>query len=288
MNFDVVGKVSDGYIVKPQKECEKCYKTEEEEFCPNCDITTSSEILANQNKILIKQTKAPEIFDIETLEDKKSDEVFSCDELMPLNGGINISPILEMGYSYMVEQIRYYEATGELIPWKIAQLLDEAKYMGLSDEETKEFIQGAKEKFVKELEEKKKLVKDEIDTISPTVSSHQVYRVIKDNYEEIPHKYFEKVSNLKKDEEAILNSAPMYVSTSAKKTIQTYGGGMPHNGVLFKINLPEGSKLLKMPSNDGIEQLIMKPDAKFRVVDNQEYKDNFHLIELDYIPEEDC
>ena len=142
-----------------------------------------------------------------------------------------------------------------------------------------------KRKIRKRSKKQKELSSKEIDVFSPTKAPHSVYRVITSNPNEITKKYFDKINALKPDDEVVLSSIPMYVSTSAKKIMQNYGINSS-GGVLFKINLPEGSKLMKLPSGDGIEQLIMRPDSKFKVVENKEYDNNFRTIELDYLFDE--
>ena len=88
--------------------------------------------------------------------------------------------------------------------------------------------------------------------------------------------YFEKMKSLKIGQDIVLDTIPIYVSSSAKKTIYNYGD--TKDQILFRINIPKNSHILRFPSFDGIEQCIMKSDAKFRVIDNQEYNNNFHYI----------
>ena len=186
---------------------------------------------------------------------------------------------------YLAEPIRYYDKHGELIHYKKREVLDECKYKGLSEEETQQRLEKAKIDFVNEVQRQKGDAIASINSLSPTEKDHTVYRIISAGWTQDSNDYFEIMKKLKKGQNIILDSTPIYVSTSARKTIGNYGGKKDY--ILFKINLPKGSKLLRFPSSDGIEQCIMKPDAKFRVVDNEEYNNNFHYITLDYLPTEE-
>ena len=285
MDFNVVGKIPCDCIAYKQKQKQEVTANKKAEYIADESVVSSADALANQKMIIVKKPKTLEKFDVESLPDEKSKDVFAPDELAFPPEGVSITETLNLGYSYMAEQIRYFEATGELIPWKTRELLEQAQYLGLNAEETKEFIQNEKEKFTKEVEKQKELSNKEIDVFSPTKAPHSVYRVITSNPNEITKKYFDKINALKSGNEVVLSSIPMYVSTSAKKVMQNYGVN-PSGGVLFKINLPEGSKLMNLPSGDGIEQLIMRPDSKFKVVETKEYDNNFRTIELDYLFDE--
>ena len=225
-----------------------------------------------------------EDFNVEKLPNISLSQEFSSSELIPPKGGICLTSILGLT-SYLAERIRYYEKHGELIPYMRNEILEECKHKELNEEETKQRLEQAKIDFVNEVQRQKKDAINCINTLSPTEKEHTVYRVISAGWTKDSNDYFEMMKNIKKGQDVILDSTPIYVSTSAKKTIGNYGGNKDY--ILFKINLPKGSKLLRFPSFDGIEQCIMKPDAKFRVVDNEEYNNNFHYITLDYLPTEE-
>lgn len=286
MDFNITKKIPCDCFVCKQNQRQEINESKKNEYIVDENIKSSSEALANQNMVLLKRPKPLEKFDIESLPDEKSKDVFALDELAFPVGGASISETLELASQWKAEQVRYFEATGELIPWKTRQLVEEAQYQGLSPEETKDYIQKEKEKFAKEIEEKKELSNKEIDVFSPTTKPHSVYRVITNNCDEITKKYFDKINALEQNDEVVLSSVPMYVSTSPKKVMQNYGTNSS-GGVLFKVNLPEGSKLMNLPSGDGIEQLIMRPDSKFKVVENKEYDNDFRTIELDYLFSDD-
>ncbi len=225
-----------------------------------------------------------EDFNVEKLPNISLSQEFSSSELIPPKGGICLTSILGLT-SYLAERIRYYEKHGELIPYMRNEILEECKHKELNEEETKQRLENAKIDFENEVQRQKEDAIASINSLSPTEKPHTVYRVISAGWTQDSNDYFEMMKNLKKGQDVILNSTPIYVSTSAKKTIGNYGGKRDY--ILFRINLPKGSKLLRFPSSDGIEQCIMKPDAKFRVVDNEEYNNNFHYITLDYLPTEE-
>lgn len=193
---------------------------------------------------------------------------------------MDLTNILNLSGSYLTQQIRYYEKHGELIPYKKDSITEECRYFGMSDEEIQQKIDEETKAFVDMVKASKEDVIQSINSLSPTEKDHTVYRIISKGYNEDSYNYFEKMKNLKPGEEIVLDSTPIYVSTSAKKTVGNYGVG--HGNILFEIKLPKGSKLLRFPSIDGIEQCIMKPNAKFKVVDNKEYKNDFHYITLAY------
>ena len=259
----------------------------------------SNIIISKQNQEKINQTKQEYLtyaykpnfgnriyqdFNIEQLPNIGIDQEFSNNELVPINGSVNLTSILGMTYS-SAEPIRYFEKHGELIPYKRNLILEECQYKGLSEEETQHKLDNAKIDFKNEVKKQKEDAIATINSLSPTEKEHTVYRVISAGWTQDSNDYFEQMSKLKKGEQVVLDTTPIYVSTSARKTIGNYGGKKDY--ILFKINLPKGSKLLRFPSSDGIEQGIMKPDAKFRVVDNEEYNNNFHYITLDYLPTEE-
>ena len=225
-----------------------------------------------------------EDFNVEKLPNISLSQEFSSSELIPPKGGICLTSILGLT-SYLAERIRYYEKHGELIPYMRNEILEECKHKELNEEETKQRLENAKIDFENEVQRQKEDAIASINSLSPTEKPHTVYRVISAGWTQDSNDYFEMMKNLKKGQDVILNSTPIYVSTSAKKTIGNYGGKRDY--ILFRINLPKGSKLLRFPSSDGIEQCIMKPDAKFRVVDNEEYNNNFHYITLEYLPTEE-
>ncbi len=259
----------------------------------------SNIIISKQNQEKINQTKQEYLtyaykpnfgnriyqdFNIEQLPNIGIDQEFSKTELIPTTGSIDLTSLLGLT-SYLAEPIRYYDKHGELIHYKKREVLDECKYKGLSEEETQQRLEKAKIDFVNEVQRQKGDAIASINSLSPTEKDHTVYRIISAGWTQDSNDYFEIMKKLKKGQNIILDSTPIYVSTSARKTIGNYGGKKDY--ILFKINLPKGSKLLRFPSSDGIEQCIMKPDAKFRVVDNEEYNNNFHYITLDYLPTEE-
>lgn len=224
--------------------------------------------------------KEPKEFDVTSLPNIGIDQEFSNTELIPPKGGICLTSIFDLT-SHLAEQIRYYEKHGELIPYKKAQILEECKYNSMSDEETQQRIEQETQAFSDNVARIKEDAVRCLDSLSPTEKEHTVYRTISKGYSQDSNDYFNRIKELKEGEEIVLDSVPIYVSTSAQKTIGNYGG--KNDNILFKINLPKGSKLLRLPSSDGIEQGIMKPDAKFKVVENKEFKNDFHLITLDYL-----
>lgn len=225
-----------------------------------------------------------EDFNVEKLPNIGLEQEFSRTELVPLTGSVDLMSLLGLT-SYLAEPIRYYDKHGELIHYKKREVLDECKYKGLNEEETQQRLEQAKIDFINEIQRQKEDAIASINSLSPTEKAHTVYRVISSGWTQDSKDYFDMIKTLKKGQEITLDSTPIYVSTSAKKTIGNYGGNRDY--ILFEINLPKGSKLLRFPSSDGIEQCIMKPEAKFRVVDNEEYNNNFHYITLDYLPTEE-
>lgn len=242
------------------------------------EILEAGEAIANQNRAFINNLQS---FNIESLDDFSLDETFDLDELKPLCKGVNISPVLELCYSYITEQLRHIEKTGKLIPYKEQEVIQTAKSMGLNEKETIELLEKTKNEFLDRINILKKQAIDSINQLSPTKAPHNVYRVITNSSAPESRQYFNSINALKKGDSVVLSTTPIYVCTSGKKAMGNYGRA--NNATLFKINLPQGSKLLKFPSTDGIDQCIMKPGAKFLVTDNKPYKNNFHQIELDYL-----
>lgn len=225
-----------------------------------------------------------EDFNVEKLPNISLNEEFSSDELIPPKGGVSLMSILDLA-SYLTEQIRYYEKHGELIHYKRNEVLENCKNQGLNDEETQACLEQAKKDFEAQIKTMKEDANNCINSISPTEKEHTVYRIISRGWSKDSNDYFEKMKSLKIGQDIVLDTIPIYVSSSAKKTICNYGD--TKNQILFRINIPKNSHILRFPSFDGIEQCIMKPDAKFRVIDNQEYNNNFHYITLDYLPTEE-
>lgn len=242
----------------------------------NVKIPLSSYI-ANNNIHFKKRPEELEEFDISKLPQTKIDEEFAPDECV---GSYNISCITNLASQFMTEQIRHIEQTGEIIPYKKENIIAENK--GCSEEEIQEKLDEAKEEFLDYFDREKQTAINEINKVSPTTQDHTVYRII-NNFSGDSDKYFEKINSLKEGDETTLDSAPLYVGTAPAGLMKAYGSA--HDGVLFQIKLPKGSKLAKFPSYDGINQLLMKPDSKFKVIENKEYKDNFRLINLEYIEE---
>ena len=250
-------------------------------------LSNSLDALAAYNRTAINSHELEE-FDLSNLPDVSLAQEFSDDEAMLPEGGFDISSLFNLSSSYIAEQIRHYDKTGELMPYKVAQIIDECKYNGFDDNQTREYLENAKQNFVDEMNLLKQDAKRAIASISPTTSKHDVYRVINKGYMPNSHEYFEKITSLPAGEKVKLDSVPIYVSTSASKVMKNYGGSGAYDAVLFKIKLPIGSKLFTMSRTDGIEQCMLPPDAEFRVIDNKKYKNNFNLVELEYIlPEKD-
>ena len=235
--------------------------------------------IANSNITFGNNKKELEEFDISQLPNINSDDEFEIREGIS-DTGLNLSCLTNLASQYMTEQIRAIENTDKLVPYKERNIREENRYC--SEDEINALLEEEKERFVNYFEEEKDKAIKEIDKVNPTTKPHTVYRISND-FNPDSKCYFDKINALKPGEETTLDKAPIYVGTSPAGLLKTYG--MAQNGVLFKINLPKGSKVAKFPSMDGINQLLMKPEAKFTVVDNQEYKNNFRVITLDYINE---
>lgn len=213
--------------------------------------------LKNQNMYIVKKSLQMQPFDVSTLEDRTLGETFSYDELAPW-GSIN---------GEYFTQLRNLASTG--YSQKIRKL-----------EKNRQTISEEDKKFINDMKKYKENGIKEINMHSPTTKEHSVYRVITDENKD----YFNKINSLKPGEEVVLSSCPIFVGTSGKKVMDDYG--WLQNSTLFKIVLPEGSKLVVTGgSNDKEGELIMKPDAKFEVLSNEEYANNFHVVELKYIPQ---
>ncbi len=236
-----------------------------------------SSYIANNNIHFGKQIEKPEKFDISILPIVTIDDEFAHDECI---GSYNISCITSLASQFMTEQIRHIQQTGEIIGYKKENIINENR--GCTQEELQQKLDEAKEEFVDYFNEEAQKATEEIDKVSPTRTEHTVYRIV-NNLTEESEKYFDKINSLQKDDEVILDSAPIYVGTNPIGLLKTYG--TVHDGVLFKIELPKGSKLAKFPSYDGINQLLMKPNSKFKVIDNKEFQDNFRVIGLEYMVE---
>ena len=259
-------------ITKTQEEP----KTQEQK----CVCASCQDALAQQNKVLINKL---EEFDPQSLDDFGILETFDKEELMLPTGRIAISELINLSSGSTSEQIRYYENFGELIPYMAQQYSDQAQQMGLNKEQTEQFLKEKEESFVKKYNEDKIKANESVELTAPTTKEHTVYRVIRDHNHPYGIDYFKKIRSLKKGENIKLDTVPIYVSTSGKRTMKNYCGRLG-NAILFQIELPKGSKIFKFPTNDGIEQCIMKADSEFEVLEHKEYKDNFRLIKLKYLP----
>ncbi len=228
-------------------------------------------------------------FDIETLQDKKISEEFEPVEFIPPvpkspDDYINVSAITTTAYGYRTDEIRHFLNTGELISYKQDSIVQECKDQGLSKEEIQERIEEEKVRFKETYERELEIANANIEKTHPLIKDHTVYRVVEDpGISEETKKYIEELGKLKPGEEVKLSTTPIYASTSPKRTLATYSC-QDNPKILFKMNLKKGSKVFTFPG-DGIEQLILKAGAKFKVVDNEEYKNNFRLITLDYLYE---
>lgn len=270
------------------------FKGNEEKKCNNsCEHCREEALLgtldavAAQNKGFVTgKNDDLEEFDTSTLGNKSIEDEFSTQE-MAINGKrLPMNAVLNLIYSCW--EIRYYEQTGELVPYKTKELLEKCRYKGLNCEQTQEYIQQAKDDFAAKTNSTKIQAIKDINLSAPTLEEHTVYRILNKPYEDYDKKSYEQIRKYSPNEIVKLSSSPIYVSTSAKKTINNYGGKRAKDGILFEIKLPKNSKLLKFPSGDGIEQCIMKPDAQFKVIKNEQYKNNFTKITLEYIlPEDD-
>ncbi len=222
-------------------------------------------------------------FNADKLPNVGIDQEFSRTELVPESGSISLKSLFDMT-SYLADEIRYFKKHGELIPYRQEEILESCKRKGLNEDDIKHSIEEETKAFAQKIEFLKDDVISTVNTLTPTEKEHTVYRTISKGWTKDHNDYFDWISKLKKGEEVVLDSSPIYISTSAKKTLGTYGGSKDY--VLFDIKLPKGSKLVRLSSFDGIEQGIMKPEAKFRVIENEEYNNNFHYISLEYIPTE--
>lgn len=241
-----------------------------------------AEILAGQNAAFIK-VENKNTFNTQELEDLGIMDVFEPDEMIPQGERINLNSIVDLTTSSFGEQVRHFRHTGKIIPYMLEYYKEEARLNKLEGKEAEDFVQQMCENFINSIEEKKKEAILNIDKNYPTKAPHNVYRVIRMGHSEESNQYFNKITNLNKGENIVLSELPIYVSTSGKKVMQNYGAGGGKDCVLFKIELPVGTKILKFPSTDGIEQCIMKPDSKFEVVDNKKYDNNFHYLTLKHI-----
>ena len=248
------------------------------------DYKEFSTLLSEYNKVLVAPINDDRpLLNIDNLPDKSIEEEFEEEELKLLKGFISLSDIMSLTYSYIVDEIRHLEETGELLPYVEQQYRDECIQNRFTKEETEQFINDKKRKFEDEIQIKRQKAIDEINTTAPSIKPHTVYRVIKQSSTPESKQYIERIKNLKEGDKIELNTTPIYVSSSAKKVMKNYGGGCMKDTVLFKINLPVGSKLLKLPCGDKIEQCIMKPKSKFIVASNQMFQNGPYLITLNYV-----
>ncbi len=236
--------------------------------------------IANSNISFGNRREELSEFDVAMLPDARLDDEFDILEGISASG-LNLSCLTNLSSQYMTEQIRAIENTGRLIPYKEAAVREEKKHC--SEEEINACLEEEKKIFLEKFSEEQAEALKEIEKVNPTVKPHTVYRIINNYHNPDNESYFDRINALKSGDEIILDKSPLYVSTSPAGILKNYGS--TQNGVLFQINIPKGSKLVKFPSMDGINQLLMKPEAKFIVKDNQEYKNNFRLITLDYINE---
>lgn len=218
----------------------------------------------------------------QTLPDVKIDEEFSKTELVPnKDEHVNLQDVFDL--IAFAQKIRHFEQTGEMPQYQKDMIIEECKYNGLSEEETNLKLREETNNLSSQIKQMKENSINAINSLTPTEQTHEVYRIIGQGYSRETFEYFQKIKNLKSGDSVILDPTPIYVSTSAKNIVNTYGG--LKDSILFNINLPTGSKLIKFPPTDGINQAIMKPDSKFKVINNETYKDNFHVITLEYLPD---
>ncbi len=241
-------------------------------------VPLSSYIANNNIRFGSKIEELKELDASKLPQDKFDSDECSCD------GGYNVSCITNLASHYITEQIRHILHTGELVPYKKEQIINENKYYCTKDE-IQEKLEEAKEYFLNYFNEEAQRATDEINKLSPTKTEHTVYRIVDEHVGENEY-YFDELSSFEKGDETVLDVAPLYVGSDPEYLLKSYSNkNKPQRKVLFKIDLPVGSKLAKLPSSDGINQLLMKPSSRFKIIDNQEFQNNFRLISLEYIPE---
>ncbi len=250
--------------------------------CPICEEIQASSLdaMAAYNQAVIKPRFNPDF-----LPDKSLESEFDGNELCTKDiKDFSFYPIGEMADTFTKNCIRKFESNGEL-PWSNRQSVEE-KYerMGIrSEEEKQRMLQEEMEQYAKTIKSLTDRVNEEMSKIPPTTKEHTVYRIITDDYSPSYKNIQTELSSLDIDDEFILDNCPIYVSTSGQKVMKNYGLSA-RDGFLFEIRLPKGSQLYKFP-HDGIEQCIMKPQAKFKLIDKQEYANDFTYMILEYIPE---
>lgn len=239
-----------------------------------------NECMASYNKSLV--TQLPDITSVK-FDDNTLEEAFGVGTGISYPGTyFDANLIRNMTSESVWEPIVHFEQTGEIIPWKRERIREDLKHKGFYGENLEQEFQKKEAEYGKSIKEDLQKCTDEFDKLVPTAKDAIAYRTIDRGYKDLSKKYFDNIIRAQVGEQIKLNPCPIYIGTNGNKIAETYGG--KNNAVMFKINIPAGSKVLKYP-DFGIEQAIMKPGAQFKVVDKQEFKNNNHLIELEYISE---